>query len=459
MTDNVDFKHPQYEDSLPDWKAVDDVCMGARKFKQVAFENGYLLKLNPDDKSPKNTHLNHNYLERAVLYPFVGYTLKALTGMAFSKAPKIELSTQLDYMRDNADGENVGLIQMMKASFRSVTKSGRELLFMDTETNGDGSQATNPRSFINRVSAKAFINWRNNMLVIKESYKEYGEFEEVNKDQWRVLAMVEGKYTIQLYRKTEQGIVKYDKPVIPTDYKGKHYDYIPAVCIGSQDNSLSVDEPPLLELTRISIAHFRDSADYQHACFWAGQPQAYMAGLTENWLDMIKSEMDAGSGIGLGGSSIMALPEGGVFGYAQSQPNSMPMESMAHHKELIVQMGGRLIEKTSSNTKIEAADNAHAEHSVLSLIANNVESAYNQMLMFISQARGANKESYVEINKDFIARNLTPEEMRQTVDAWMKGALPKSDMILKFQRYGEIDPERSLEEVMDELETSSGMPL
>lgn len=456
MTDNVDFKHKDYEDTFPDWDAVDDVCSGARKFKLKAYVNGYLPKLNPTDPSEQNAALNKGYLDRAVLYPFVSYTLKALTGMAFSKQPVPTLSPQLEYLEDNADGEGVGLIQAMKATFRAVAKSGRHLLWMDIETNGDGSQATNPRAFINRVSAKAFINWRNDMYVIKETYQERGEFSYEVKDQWRVLRLIEGVYHVQLYRKTDGGYSMV-ADVVPTDYSGNTYDYIPAVCVGSQDNSLSVDEPPLLELTRISIAHFRDSADWQHSCFWAGQPQATMSGLTQAWYDMLKDEY--GATIGVGGASVLPLPEGGAFSYEQATPNSMPMESMAHHKELIVQMGGRLIEKTTTNTKIEAADNAHAEHSVLSLMADNVESAYNTMLMYCSQAMGATKESTIEMNKDFISRQMTPEEMRQTVESWMKGALPKSDMIAKFQRYGEIDPERSYEEITDELETQSGMPL
>ena len=456
MTDNVDFKHKDYEDTLPDWEAVDDVCSGSRKFKLKAFDKRYLPKLNPTDPSEENKALNKGYLERAVLYPFVGYTLKALVGMAFSKQPVIELQPQLDYLLENADGEKVGLIQAMKATFREVAKAGRHLLWMDIETNGDGSQATNPRAFINRVSARAFINWRNDMYVIKETYQEQGEFSYELKDQWRVLRLIDGVYHVQLYRKGSDGF-NLVTDVVPTDYNGNVYNEIPAVCVGAQDNSLSVDEPPLLELARISIAHFRDSADWQHSCFWAGQPQATMSGLTETWYQMLKDEY--GATIGVGGASVLPLPEGGSFDYAQANPNTMPMESMAHHKELIVQMGGRLIEKTTTNTKIEAADNAHAEHSVLSLMTDNVESAYNTMLKFCSQAMGANQDSYIEMNKDFVSREMTPEEMRQTVESWMKGALPKSDMIAKFQRFGEIDPDRSLEEVLDELETSSGIAL
>ena len=455
MKDNVSFQHKDYENTLPDWDAVDDVCAGARKFKESAFSKGYLLRLNPNENSPRNNELNRGYLERAVLYPFVSYTLRALTGMAFSKSPKIELSPQLSYLEGNADGEGVGLTQSMKATFREVAKKGRELIWVDIEPNGDGSRATTPRAFINRVSAKAFINWRNDMYVIKESYGVMGEFSVEYKDQWRVLRLIDGVYTVQIWRKDDTGFYQFGDDIIPTDYKGNKFDTIPAICIGSQNNSLSVDEPPMLELTRISIAHFRDSADYQHASFWAGQPQGVMSGLTQIWLDEVL-KIGTDKAFAIGSSEILPLPEGGDFNYRQAAPNAMPMESMAHHKELIMQMGAKLIEKTSNNTRIDAASDAHAEHSVLSLILDNVEQGYNHAMIWCSAVMGATKESTIETNKDFISRNLTPQELQQTVESWMKGALPKSDMIAKLQRYGEINPDRTLEEVMDELEVSPG---
>ena len=61
-------------------------------------------------------------------------------------------------------------------------------------------------------------------------------------------------------------------------------------------------------MAALNLAHYRNSADYEDSVFFNGQPQPWMAGLTEEWRDWLKKE-----GIVIGSRVILPLPENGSF--------------------------------------------------------------------------------------------------------------------------------------------------
>ncbi len=90
---------------------------------------------------------------------------------------------------------------------------------------------------------------------------------------------------------------------------GTNWDRIPFSPIGSENNDPMPDKPPMEDLAHLNIGHYRNSADYEEACFIAGQPTPWASGLTEDWVkDVMKGTMYLGS------RGIIPLPVNGACG-------------------------------------------------------------------------------------------------------------------------------------------------
>ena len=60
---------------------------------------------------------------------------------------------------------------------------------------------------------------------------------------------------------------------IPTSAQGQPLTRIPFQFIGWENNDETPDLPPLYDLSIINLAHYRNSADYEEACYITGNPR------------------------------------------------------------------------------------------------------------------------------------------------------------------------------------------
>jgi hypothetical protein len=61
--------------------------------------------------------------------------------------------------------------------------------------------------------------------------------------------------------------------------KGSPIPFIPFWAFVKKRNSLTLQDPPLLDLADMNLAHYRISADYERGCHFAGLPTPIQAGL------------------------------------------------------------------------------------------------------------------------------------------------------------------------------------
>ena len=463
---DVTFQRKDHEKACKVWTLINDACEG-----QVAVKDGqekYLPKpkLYTDDEYTQ-------YILRAIYYNTPGRTLDISVGAAFKK--KGTLETKLKNIDVDVDGAGVTIYQQSQAVSEAVMKTGRHCLFtdypvIDQKLSKADQDKLNIKPKIIEIDACRVKNWRfdvaNGLLrlalvTIQESVEETTAdgFGIDIIEQYRALKLVDGQYIQELWQKggdNHDGAWELKETLYPTDGSGNAWDVIPFTFVGSKSNDADIDKAPMFDLAVLAIAHYRNSADYQESCFLVGQPQVTMTGMTQSWVDENYPD-----GIVFGSRSALTGPEGSSIGLLQVSPNSMAKESMELLEKQMSTLGARLLTKGEAvKTATEAQGDSESEHSVLSLVAENVSSAYTQHLRWCERYMKMNEEAEYKINTDFLSAKLDAATLQIYMGMVQAGKMPESDFFELLRKAGAVDTEKTDEAIKEELGSqSSGLAL
>jgi len=465
MPHDVKFTRTEYTAALSRWRLVRDVCEGSETIKAGA--QLYLPKPNPSDKSPENDERYDQYIARAVFFNATGRTKNGLVGAVFTTWPTLTVPALLDYVNEDIDGQGVSIYQQSQSVIGNVLETGRHGLLVDyPTTEGDVSvadqRAGRIRATVASYEAESIINWRTrkiggqhllSLVVLKETYQSETEdgFGLEERDQYRVLRLNEdSNYQIDLHQQLEGGWSVTSS--IPLNGRGRPWKVIPFAFVGAENNDSSIDDAPLYDMAEINIAHYRNSADYEDSAYLVGQPQIFIAGLDEQWRDHMEEQ-----GIYFGSRAPLLLPGGGTAGILQAQPNTLAKEAMDAKERQLVALGARLIEQGSgAKTATQEQNENAAEHSVLSLAVSNVSEAYSQALVWMGEFMNASGTAEYTLNQSFVRVTIEPQLLQQLISAVQAGLMPKTDLWRQLRDYQLIDPEKTDDEIKDEVEQDGG---
>lgn len=463
----VKYQKGEYKKYLPIWEMIDDVCAGERAVKEKA--DKYLPMPNPEDLSKENKDRFRQYIKRAYFFNATGRTLDGLLGLVFREDPSIDLEPNLLFLEKNCDGKATPLIQQARLAVSENIKKGRLGLFVDyPSVEKDKNLTLEAKPIITLYTTENIINWRVEivegkkkltLVVLQEHYEPPPQsddyFSENSFLQYRVLRLVEGKYIVEIWREGSES--EFTSVVLnPKNAKGKSFTEIPFVFIGSVNNDEVVDPPPLYDLAELNLAHYRNSADYEDSCFFSGQPQPWISGLTEEWVKLIEKR-----GIYIGSRSPLVLPEGGAFDFAQADPNVMAGEAMEKKEKQMQSLGARLLMDSSRvRTATEAQADVENESSVLSSISLNVSDGYTKAFTWLKEYIDGEKPSKTneEVNvfallRQFFRHSVDSDVINALVQAWQSGILPAPDIWQYFRENGIIDPGKGDSEIKDDLDS------
>lgn len=465
---DVTFTRPEYDRAKAKWRLVRDVCAGSETIK--ARGDKYLPRPNAADTSNANKARYDAYKLRAVYYNATGRTKNSLIGAAFRVVPGLKTPDALAYVATDIDGQGVSIYQQSQSVTGHVQEVGRHGLLADyPRVNGAATSKADMASGRVRPTttsypAESIINWRYRkvgsqhllcLVVLKETVdKDSADgFGVESEEQYRVLRLSEdGVYTQEVWNDSEVVTPAFEIK----DGSGANWGLIPFQFVGSENNDASIDDSPLYDMAEVNLGHYRNSADYEEAAYLVGQPQPWMSGLDEAWRDHLEEK-----GIYLGSRAPWLLPKDGACGVWQAQPNTVAKEAMDSKEKQMVSLGARLVEAGgAAKTATQDENDAAAEHSVLSLIVSNISEAYTQCLVWMARFANVSGEFIYKINQDFTRVSLDAAILRNLFDAVQGGRLPESDFWQYLRDRGVIDPEKTDEEIRDELDNSvSGLNL
>lgn len=446
-------------DWLADYELIDDCVRGQRAIKDGTTK--YLP--NPDTTDVKSIAAQSRYsgyVDRAVFYNVAQRTLSGLVGEVFAREPTEELPSSLEVVAMDANGGGMSLTQLAKRATRLVLAKGRAGMLADYPQTGNkvskaDVQQGKVQPTISLYDAKDIINWRTErvgaklhvtLVVLKEHYDDFDDgFIVSQKEQHRVLRLVDGVYTSIVYR---DGVI-YSEEVRPTSATGKTFDSIPFVFIGAENNDVEIDHAPLLDLCNINVAHYRNSADFEEAVFMVGQPTPVFAGLEQAWVkEVMKGKVRLGSRGGV------MLPQGGTAELLQMQENGAAFAAMEHKERQMVSLGAKLIEqKEVQRTATEANIENAGETSVLASVAKNVGSAIQSALVICGLFQGGPETEIVyELNTDFSSAHMDATDRAQLVSEWQQGVISYSETRAALKKAGvaTLDDDEAMREISED---------
>jgi hypothetical protein len=467
-TANVRFARTEIRRQFEKWQLIRDCLDGEQAVK--AQGDVYLPRPNSADKSEENKARYASYLKRAVFYNTTRRTLDGLVGQVFVRDPVYILPDGLEKtLLEDIDGAGCGFHEQAKKTLADTMSFGRTGLFVDyppvtSVVTKQQQDAGYVRPVVILYQPENVINWRTaligskrllSLVVLQEQYLARDDgFQPIYEFQWRILKLVpvssvaesiryppdtQHLYSVEIWREIVENAATPDTRMLvpvntyfPRDSEGNVLTEIPFTFVGSMSNDPDVDPAPLYDLAILNIAHYRNSADYEEACFLVGQPTVYAAGLTESWVKDV-----LGGGIQIGSRAVIPLPVGGTAGLLQVSPNSLPKEAMDQKEKEMVALGARLVEQRKvQQTLGEAQQKEAAQMSILASVAKNVGAGYTRCLHWCSLYQGSDGEVKYELNTDFLASQMTSDERAQLVAEWQAGGISYTEYRTKIRKAG-----------------------
>ena len=490
-------KHPEYVKTVPLWTKCRDTVSGEDALKASA--RTYLPAL------PELTGNEHEiYVKRASYYNAPGETVSGLTGTVLRKPPMVH------YPEAEKDGlKRLGvrdepLPALLRDTLREVLTVGRTGYLVDAVAQSDVTP--NPRPYLVAYKAETIWNWEQTRVgerllttgwVLHERVSAsddpfFGEGKEI--DQWRVLRLghtppindeeslalaqdgdpraiaqlqsglrrelvapsdaEERFYWQEIWTKKRISGQAIDKVVlrrvvVPTSQGGKLWRVIPFQIINQSSEQPQVQEPPLLSLVNVALAHFRDSGDLQWGMFWTALPTPWAAGVTD---------ADSTPTIGAARLVVFSEPEA-KLDYAEFSGAGLGLiqTAMADKKRQMDTLGSRLMDDQKAG--VEAAEairlRLQGDSATLGGIALTASLAWTRLLQWVwdwqHPAVSANPPIEVELNTDFNQARLTAQDMGQLMAALASGYIDLETWFYQLQKGEIVPPTLTLEQMIQNI--------
>jgi len=460
----ADSKHPSYEHGAAKWSRCRDAVAG-QDAVHMAGEK-YLPKLKDQSKEDYDA-----YKCRATYFNATGRTLDGLVGMIFRKAPVVVMPAAMEDIANDIDLAGTTLIGQAEKVVREVLDVGRIGLLVEfpvvveQPSNLAQAAAQNLRPYTSTYQAESIINWKsarvNNVMqlvlvVLSEDYEVSNDgFESKMEKQLRVLSLTETGYQQQLYRKNDRGEwVPEGDPIIPLN-KGKPLSFIPFYAFGPNSNDLMVQEPPLLDLVDLNLAHYRVSADYEHGCHFTGLPMLFIAGV----------QLKEGENVSLGSQTALVTDSpapgaDGKFIEFTGQGLGALENNLKSKENQMAAIGARMLEQQKAGVESEGAMQlrSNGETSVLASIANLVSQSFTRMLAFMAEWADVKGDISIALNTDFMPKGMTAQELSELTKAMQAGAISFETYFENLQRGEIIRGDKTVEEEKEQI-ADDGTPL
>lgn len=398
------------------------------------------------------------YAERAAFFNATGRTLDALTGLIFAKDPQLSLPPAIQPFANDITLAGDNLREFAEQVVEQQTAVGRVGIMVDYPDNVPlgltvaAAEALNIRPFMRLYKAESIINWRTSimvgakvltMVVLEEQhYVVVDEFTTDEVTRYRVLDLTPEGYRVRIMSQ-EGGTIAETYPTM----QGRPMRFIPFIILGANSSTAEVQKPPLLDLVDANIAHYRNSADYEHGLHFTGLPTPYVAGV----------QLEDGQTLNLGSKTAWVFPDPSAkasFLEFTGQGLATIREAMKDKEGRMASLGARFLsdDKRTGEAFQTLQLRTGGERSSLSSIARAASDALERALNWLAMWVGAPQDVSFRLNTDFLGGQMQPQMVAQLVSAYQAGAMPLSVLFANLQNGELIGPEVDFETYQAQLD-------
>nr|DAW43173.1 MAG TPA: portal [Caudoviricetes sp.] len=446
--------HPQYSKNKDKWQTMRDALSA-----EVAKEK-YVPKLSDQDAAEYQA-----YVSRAEFYNATARTKTALVGLLFAKPPKVELPEALKSIGENISLDDDSLEALAKNIADECLSVGRCGVLVDlpsvekSEYSRLEAERLNLRAYATLYKAENIINWKTtkingsnvtSLVVLMESYEEptADEFVYLAKTRYRVLDLKDGYYRQRVFEETN-GTAEPVSEIYPSA-NGKRLPYIPFTFFNVNDLKTDIDKPPLLDLARINISHFRSEVDLEHGTHFTALPTPYVTGYQGD-----------DSKLKIGSTVVWAInnPDAKVGFLEFSGAGLSTLENRIAVKEKRMSiLGARLLldEKKTAEATETLQMRKSGENAVLTNVATTISEGIVSFLKDIAFFENIAGENLIyDINTDYNLTMVDPQIIAQII-AGIQSALIPNEVLYDVLLKGELMPEniQSYEEYQAQIDSA-----
>lgn len=442
----VDTQHSRYKAMSDQWVK----CRAAAEGQRAVHDAGTLFLPQLKDQDAESYK---SYKLRSSFFNASWRTISALSGLIFRKPPVVDIPKSIEPMFEDVTMSGIDFQIFAQQTAIEILTTGRIGVLVDfpsqsTEgmTQAD-AEAFKIRPTMQKYQAESIINWKTarirnetalSMVVLREdaTLKPDNEFEHKTETRYRVLDLARRPlkdkaeenedlvYRVRVFRidddsKEQQQVGSDLFPLM----NGKPLAYIPFYFIGVDDTTPDVDEPPLIDLVDLNLAHYRTGADYAHGLHFTGLPTAVVSGY---------SPEDKADKLYIGSQSAWTFPDpnaSATFLEFTGQGLQALEKALEKMEQQMAILGARLLtaEKKDAETAQVAQIHRAGESSVLSAIAQTISIGLTKALNTFCEWAGQPGKWSVQLNRDFLPVGMTPQELTALLAGWQMGAPGLSD--------------------------------
>ena len=424
----VNTPRSDYTDAAKLWEQMRAVYSG--RAAVIAKGEKYTPKLPAASPAAQDAYLN-----RGNFYNALRRTVTGLVGGIFQKAPRFDVPARARPWLDD-----ITLTHIPMGAF-ALEATSEVLLMARFGVLVEMASATpygETRPYLVSYNAENIINWRTSnlggddvltLVVLRETptvLNEKDPFQVKPVEQYRVLSLDEDlRYTQQLWRRPDQSgdFAPYGDAVVPLR-RGEPLNFLPFTFLAPSYCTPDIKDPPLVDLSNISLAHWRNSCDHEQGLHLVALPTPYVSGMKGGGDDSI---------LQIGPSTVWMLDKDGKAGMVEFTGAGMKsLETALEAKQhQMATLGAKLLEEqpTLAAETATAVLARHAgEHATLRTVAEAMQQSLRQILQTMAwwdglEARPLDVPVEVTLNTDFLQVKAQPQEIQTALMTLQAGEI------------------------------------
>lgn len=464
----IDSEHPQYIARKEQWEKMRDTTAGQEAIH--AKTTKYLPKLSGQSDDEYKA-----YLKRTTFYGATPRTVEGLSGMVFRKPPQYKVPAGLKPYLEDVTLDGLSLLGFAEEIVDDVITVARAGILVDHPVVAEGTtkaqaEASNIRPFLKHYTAENIFNWkvegRNNAQVLTQvrlwefvPVAGANEFSDDQQKQIRVLDLdPAGNYRQRVFIENkaaatpDQKWLQFGPDIYPT-MNGAPLTFIPFWFVGAKNGKPKAEKPPLIDLANVNLSHYTSTADLEHGAHFTGLPTAVITGHTE-------TDDEKGNEYRIGAATAWIFPSAETkVQYLEFQGQGLEAleNRIAKKEEQMAFLGARMLspEKKAAETAETANIHRMGEISVLASLAQSVSEAIEQALSFMSDWSGFGPDVDYDLNKEFLAVNMSPDQLRALLQTWQAGGIAYADLLENLKKGEVVRDDRTADEIRSEVETEN----